>query len=135
MTVFVDTSAFLAVLNREDRCHERADATWKALLTRDIALLTTNYVALETFAVAQHRHGIDAARILQQDVLPLVELEWTTPEDHGRGVAAVLAAGRRRLSLVDAVSFAIMRRLGLTAYFAFDTHFEEQGFAPWMPQP
>jgi len=133
MGVFIDTSAFLAVLNRDDRCHDRANATWQSLITRDLGLITTNYVTLETFAVAQHRHGIDALRILQQDVLPVVDLEWVTPEDHGRGVEAVLAARRRELSLVDAVSFAVMRRLGLRAYFAFGPHFREQGFAPWKP--
>jgi predicted nucleic acid-binding protein len=135
MTVFVHTSAFLAVLNRDDRFHELADVSWRALVAANSGLVTTNYVVVETFAVAQHRQGIEAVRILQQDILPVVDLEWATPEDHGGGVQAVLAARRRDLSLVDAVSFAVMRRLGVTRYLGFDPHFEEQGFTPWQPQP
>ena len=44
------------------------------------------------------------------------------------GMAAVLSAGRRRLSLVDCVSFDVMTRLGIDVCFAFDAHFREQGF-------
>ena len=36
-----------------------------------------------------------------------------------------LAARRREVSLVDRVSFEVMRRLGLTTAFAFDAHFND----------
>ncbi len=39
-----------------------------------------------------------------------------------------VAAGRRQLSLVDCVSFEVMRRIGLNRAFCLDPHFEEQGF-------
>jgi len=35
---------------------------------------------------------------------------------------------RKKLSLVDCVSFNLMRRLGVKKVFAFDPHFKEQGF-------
>ena len=41
---------------------------------------------------------------------------------------AVLAAGRKELSLVDCVSFQTMRELGVRSAFCFDKHFREQGF-------
>jgi predicted nucleic acid-binding protein len=41
----------------------------------------------------------------------------------------MLAAGRRRLSLTDCVSFEVMRRSESATAFAFDTHFTEQGFS------
>jgi predicted nucleic acid-binding protein len=40
----------------------------------------------------------------------------------------VLESGRRRLSLVDAVSFTAMREEAITTAFAFDQHFREYGF-------
>ena len=39
-----------------------------------------------------------------------------------------MAASRRKLSLVDCVSFEVMRRGKLHQVFGFDPHFEEQGF-------
>lgn len=54
-------------------------------------------------------------------------------EDHDHYLAkatiAWRAAKRRRLSLVDCVSFALMRRDDIRAAFAFDRDFEEEGFA------
>jgi len=40
----------------------------------------------------------------------------------------MLAAARKKLSLVDCVSFETMRLLGVTAAFTLDKHFKEQGF-------
>jgi uncharacterized protein len=42
---------------------------------------------------------------------------------------AVLAASRKKLSLVDCVSFQWMRHAGRRMAFCFDTHFREQGFS------
>jgi predicted nucleic acid-binding protein len=44
-------------------------------------------------------------------------------------------AGQRDLSLVDFVSFELMRREGIRTAFTFDRHFAEQGFecVPGMP--
>jgi predicted nucleic acid-binding protein len=61
--------------------------------------------------------------------VPLLQIVWVDAELHARGTAALLAAGRRRLSLVDCVSFEVMRSAGIDTAFAIDRHFVEQGFA------
>lgn len=47
---------------------------------------------------------------------------------HEKGIGAVLAAHRKDLSLVDCVSFEVMRQRGIRKAFAFDSHFQEQVF-------
>jgi len=47
--------------------------------------------------------------------------------DDRRGYA-LLAADRRKLSLVDCGSFHVMRTRVVRTSFAFDPHFREQGF-------
>jgi predicted nucleic acid-binding protein len=128
LTAFVDTSALLAILDADEDRHADAATTWQRLVEDDEPLLTTSYVLVETFAVAQRRLGIDAVRVLARDVVPLLEVEWVTGDTHSAAVAALLVANRRGLSLVDCVSFDAMRRRGLTRAFAFDQHFREQGF-------
>jgi len=127
--VFVDTSAFYALLDRDDSNHRKAREEWNDLLHNlDNTLVTSNYVVVEIFALAQNRLGMEAARGLQEDLLPLVNIEWIDADTHRAGVSAFLAASRRRLSLVDCVSFEIMRTLGIKTAFAFDPHFKERGF-------
>lgn len=128
MSVYVDTSAFLAVLNADDDNHEPARQTWIGLLRARETLVTTNYVLVETFALVQHRLGLEAVRTLQEDVVPVLRIEWVGEDLHQQAVGALLAAGRRALSLVDCASFAAMRRFGLKRAFTFDKHFSTQGF-------
>lgn len=128
MTVFIDTSALLAVLNELDPDHHRADATWADLLDDGQALRTHSYVAVETAALVQHRHGMDGARALHTEVLPALSVRFVEPELHSRAVTALLAANRRSVSLVDWTSFELMREEGITEAFAFDDDFVDQGF-------
>jgi uncharacterized protein len=136
VSVFVDTSAFMAVLDGDDARHEAAHAIWDELLDSGELLVCTSYVIVETFSLAQRRIGLAAAREFRDAICPaLDEVEWVDETTHERGVAAVFGAGRRQLSLVDCVSFEVMRRRGLRRVFCFDPHFEEAGFEAVVPSP
>jgi uncharacterized protein len=126
--ILVDTSALYAVLDREDENHQIAKATWGELLEADETLLVTNYVVLETTALAQHRLGMEAVRVLYGDILPALDIHWITEADHTHAQNALLATDRRKLSLVDCSSFHVMRSRAVRTAFAFDPHFREQGF-------
>ena len=128
MSIFIDTSAFLAVLNANDGFHEQARQTWDEILSSDAILFSSNYVILETTALLQHRFGIEAVRLFENDILPVIEIVWLDETVHKQGMSALLIANRRDLSLVDCTSFEIMRQSGLEAVFTFDPHFGEQGF-------
>jgi len=91
-------------------------------------LVCTNDNLVETFALVQRRLGLDAVRKLEEDVLPMLVIDWMDAESHAVSVAALLIAGRRRLSLVDCARFETLRRHGRDTAFAFDRHFSEQGF-------
>ncbi|HSB52690.1 MAG TPA: PIN domain-containing protein [Dissulfurispiraceae bacterium] len=128
MRTFIDTSAFYALLDRDDGNSKRAKKVWTGLLGSDQPLVTSNYILVEAFALMQNRLGLEAVRGFQEDILPVVEIEFVFPELHRSGIAALLSASRRSLSLVDCVSFELMRSLQIKTVFAFDSHFKEQGF-------
>jgi len=128
MRIFIDTSAFYALLDRDDENHRKAGNMWADLLKNENVLITSNYVLVETFALLQHRLGIEAARGFQNDIIPLINIEFVISELHRSGISAFLSASRRNLSVVDCVSFEMMRTLGIKTVFAFDPHFKEQGF-------
>jgi len=126
--VFLDTSALYAVLDHNDANHLPAREWWMGCLGGTDVLVISNYILVECSALIQHRLGMDALRALTDEVIPALEIEWVLPDDHHTATAAVLAANRRNLSLVDCSSFAVMRRLGVRHAFTFDRHFAEQGF-------
>lgn len=87
-----------------------------------------NYVVLEACALLQRRLGLTAVEDLVQKVLPVIRTHWMDAESHNLATATLLAARRRQLSLVDCSSFVAMRAEGCSTAFAFDAHFEQEGF-------
>jgi len=128
MNIFVDTSAFLAVLDRSDANHGPAKALWERIVGSGDRLVCHNYILVETSALILRRLGMDAIRVFEQDIAPILLLVWVTRDIHEAAVSAHLVAARRTLSLVDCVSFEIMRRNGVRKAFAFDRHFQEYGY-------
>lgn len=128
MNIFIDTAAFLSILNANDQFHPAARQSWEEMLLSDCGLFSSNYVILETTALLQHRFGIEAVRLFESDILPVLEVNWIDELIHKQAMSALLAANRRSLSLVDCTSFEIMRQLGMDKVFTFDPHFRKQGF-------
>jgi uncharacterized protein len=126
--IFVDTAAFYALVDDRDPNHVRARETLERLRAADISLLTHEYVVVETTALIQRRLGLGALRRFIDDLLPLAGIAWVGEILHAEAREALLAAGRRSVSLVDWTSFLVMRRYGVRRAFTFDPDFGGEGF-------
>lgn len=125
MIVFVDTSALIAVLDEDDLIHREAAAAFRWLAV-NADLVTHNYVQVEAVAVAERRLGAAAARRLTDLIFPIIRTIWIDEITH------VTALSNRRtdhaVSLVDQISFAVMRVNGIDTAFAYDADFDREGF-------
>ncbi|MXW70993.1 MAG: PIN domain-containing protein [Acidobacteria bacterium] len=132
--VFLDTSALLALLDAEDPFHDDAKRSWERLLNavraRQHFLLTHYAVVVESSALIARRLGVQAVRQLHEEMLPVAEVVWIDEKLHARATAAMFAAGRRKVSLVDWLSFEVMRDRRIRRAFTYDGDFEDQGFLP-----
>jgi uncharacterized protein len=111
---FVDTSGLLALLNAKDEYHPRAARAFEILRARRAALVSTSFVLVETYALMSRRIGVEAVRSFRSEFAPLLDIVWVEDGLHNAGLDLLLER-RRSLSLVDA--------------FAFDPHFEQEGFS------
>jgi predicted nucleic acid-binding protein len=127
VTVFVDTSAMYALLDRNDKNHAPAAKAFTGPLEHDF-LVTHNYVVVESAALVQRRLGPAALRSLFDDLLPAVELTWIDEHLHRAASAALIAGEKSSVSLVDWTSFEVMRDHGIHRVFAFDDDFAQRGF-------
>jgi uncharacterized protein len=131
LIVFCDTSALYAVGNRDDEYHTVAARLWEELVGNSrYRPITTNYVFVETFTLAQRRRGLAAARAVAEALKDALDVAFIDEALHQAGVEECLAEGKRDVSLVDYTSFAFMRRTGIQVAFAFDRHFSDRGFKP-----
>jgi len=124
---FLDTSAIYAWTDSSDPNHEEAKRRLSSALEAREPLLTHNYVLVECGALIQNRLGLDVAISVLEDARSF-ELEWVERGTHEEAVRRLKARRRRRVSFVDQVSFLVMKARGVETAFAFDQHFEEEGF-------
>jgi predicted nucleic acid-binding protein len=127
-SVFVDTSAFVALRNSSEAEHERARLALTKLISEGVALFTSNYVFAETYTALMVRVGRGEAiewgrRFRDGGAIDLVHLDRPTEE---RAWEILERYDDKRWSYVDATSFALLER-GESSAFAFDAHFSQRG--------
>ena len=126
--IFLDTSAIYAWADAADTNHRTAVRRLKAVLEGSDGLITHNYVLVEAMALLQAQLGLKAAKNLAKDSSAFV-VEWVDEDLHASGVRALERSRARDVSLVDHISFLVMKRRGVTTAFAFDDDFVKAGFA------
>lgn len=130
-TVFVDTSALAALINRHDQHHSEAVAIHTRLVQQKMSGVISNFVLAETHALLIVRVGSQIAREWLIDFdMPIYRI---TPEDEEKAVQIIRQYKESSFSYCDACSFGLMERLELQYAFAFDSHFREYGFITLEP--
>ena len=127
--LFVDSSAFLAVASTRDAAHERARRVHARVTADGWRLVTTTYVVAELHALAlsrlNARFALDLIERVEQGNVVVVrvrEADW-------RQAWLILRRNDdKEFSFTDALSFAVMERLGIREAFSFDRHFLQYGF-------
>ena len=124
--LFVDTSAYYALYGADDERHERALVIGAADYRR---LYTTNYIIAETHALLLNRLGRRVAiRFLVEHDRDFTEVVRADEIDEIRAREIVVSHEDKDYTFVDAISFAVMDRFGITTAFTFDRHFAQYGF-------
>ena len=126
MTLFVDTSALIALVDRDDRAHHEVVRAFS--LGRAEALATHAYVIVETLAVARRRFDSVVAAGLIDQVFPALDVAPVDADLHATALAAFRENVESSVSLVDRTSFAFMRRAGIQRAIALDADFSTAGF-------
>jgi predicted nucleic acid-binding protein len=125
--IFADTSGLFALLVSSDANHAKAKRAFRTLEARQAHLLTSSYVLVETYALIGRRVGLAGVRSFREDFAPLLEIVWVDAKLHERGLDLLLERASEKLSLVDAVSFEVIRHRDCDQVFAFDRHFVREG--------
>jgi len=126
--IFLDTVGLIALWNSDDQWHDQADASFTELLNSRSTFLTTTYVLLECGNAAARRSFrkdvVDLWRLLEarQELIRPREEDWL---QGWQSYQQTKAAGA---GIVDCISFAVMRRLGIEEAFTNDHHFGAAGF-------
>ncbi len=129
--LFVDTSGWFPLADRDDPAHPAVARALRAAVQRRTRIVTTNLVLAETHALLLRRIHREAALAFLSEVGREPSLVVTsTPEHEERARREWLERyDDQDLTLTDAVSFAVMRERGIREALALDHHFTVAGFA------
>ncbi len=129
--VFVDTSAWLAVVSTREAGHAATAEAYRELLRQGVRLVTSNLVVAEMHVLVVRERGAAAGvRFLDQlYVDPTHDVRIVDRALESRAVDRWLRPFvEHTFSLADATSFEIMRSDGMTTALALDRHFRIAGF-------
>lgn len=128
MKIFADTSGLYALLVKNDYMFVRARENFIYFAENNVELVTSSFVLVETTALLQSRIGLEPVNDFNARILPLLDVVWVDNTWYSRAVQRLMSQNKQRASLVDCMSFEIMDALEIESAFAFDKHFEENGF-------
>lgn len=121
-TAFVDASAIVALVDRNDRSHNDAVTAYHGLKEANYRLFTTNLVIAEVVQLLNDGVGADVGRQFLRD--HRLSVYHANEEDEARAASMVMSSRTNRgLSMVDAVSLVVMEKLGISDAFVVDTTF------------
>ncbi|MEZ8221531.1 putative nucleic acid-binding protein, contains PIN domain [Candidatus Fervidibacteria bacterium JGI MDM2 JNZ-1-D12] len=126
-TGFSDTGFFYAVADLRDRWHEECVTVFETLKRQRWKLITTLLVVAETHALILQRMGQAYALNVVRAILESVEIIPIEPSDIAKALEILERYADKDFSLTDAISFAVMERLGVKVALAVDRHFIEYG--------
>lgn len=125
--VFVDASAWVALLNPTDKWHTMASSIYRRLIDERITMITTNWMLYEALSVLKARGGLYRAEELWNNVMEsdLVQVIRITEQIEEAGLDIFFRYRDKPWGVVDCISFVVMREIECFEAFAFDRHFAE----------
>jgi predicted nucleic acid-binding protein len=126
--VFLDTVGMLAAWDEADQWHLAANAAFEKLCADRLPVVTTSFVLLECGNSAARR-AYRSTVIEWRDIMSANNgLITPSHDDWSKAWIAYERGDAGQAGLVDHISFAVMRRLGIQRAFTNDRHFTAAGF-------
>ena len=124
---FLDASFWIAYRDERQHLHAEARRIVSEVFRRRTGMVTTLPVLCEI-----HAHFCRSSvkqRLITQDFEnnPIVQIEEVTHPDQQRAFDLLRRQAEKTCSLCDAISFVVIRRLGLKQVLAFDDHLRQFG--------
>jgi len=128
--LFVDTAAWVALLDVSDFQHQAAVRFWESLRSTPVAFITSDYVLDEAYTRLRLSLGLRAAVTLHELIR---ESRSVTAIKVGEDVLEeaweiFVRYADKEWSFTDCTSFALMRRLKLSEVFTFDDNFRQMRY-------
>lgn len=134
MRIFVDTSAFMALILKEESYHSKVVEQYKTYKQARAQLITSTYVLDELFTRCLYRagsHGAKLAISLIRDIIASGELTVLEVDSQvfQKSEDIFLKFSDHRISFTDATSYVLYKDFNLDEIFTLDSDFKKMRVA------
>ena len=127
--VFVDTAAWIALINGRDALHLRARSVYAKLIQSKVPLVTSDFVLLEVAdALSTPALRAHTTAFVNRLRLGVIEIVLLSNETMQKGWTLYGQRPDKEWGLTDCTSFVIMQKYGITEAFTSGHHFTQAGF-------
>lgn len=128
--IFVDTGAWVALADKDDKRHAEAVSIFPSLLKTCRELVTSNLVVAESYILILKGLGHNAAVSFLEKInsSPRIVRLCSTSDMETEAEKILRKYQDQDFSYTDAVSFEMMKRQKIMKAFSFDKHFQTMGF-------
>lgn len=121
--IFVDTSAFIALIRKDDIFHQKANKWWQDNI--GIPVFSSNLIFIETMGWIRYKYGKKAAVESGKNFFGGdITLERVSLIDEQYAWDLFQKIDGRGISMIDCTTVAIMKRLRIKEIFTFDADFQ-----------
>lgn len=132
--IFIDTAAWIALLNSRDNLHQKARLIMDDLIENKNPLVTTEFVLMEVAdAISAPRSRPKTIDFIDNILLLPILLVIPASQDLWKaGWQLYKQRSDKEWGLTDCTSFIVMKQENIKIAFTADHHFEQAGFIKLM---
>jgi hypothetical protein len=130
-TVFVDTAAWLALVNKSDMIHQKARKVRDSLVKQTFKFMVTDYVLVEIAnAFSRPPYRSSAIKLITTiQASNDIQIIAINKEIYSKAWSLYSERPDKEWSFTDCTSFIVMKAFGIKEAFTTDHHFEQSGFS------
>lgn len=138
MTCFIDTSAWLAIVDAQHEHHPQAVDYFRELLENNAKIVSNNIAIDKALIQINHRLGLKAARdfwkIIDESILTInLRMDWISRRVRRNAIAHYLKKTSEEMQLEHYFLLETVKRKKVDILFTFDDNLRHLGL-PVMPQ-
>ena len=135
MKLFVDTSAFIALVDATDRNHRPARKCYLEIIESGNRLVSSNFVICETLNYLRTRISYRVSIEFRESVYKsnILEITPVSSEIEEADYKIFKKYKDKAFSFTDCTSFALMEREKIKKVFSLDHHFVQYGSFQMIP--
>jgi len=127
--IFVDADAYIGIYTKQDGHHNRANILLCGVQNNHEQLVTSWDVIDEVATKLSYHIGKAEAKNFLNDMKTSdTRIEYMKQELVHDVFSLFLKQSSKHVSLTDCTNMVIARNLGITTFFSFDHHYEQNGF-------